>query len=114
MVGKTAVLEFEEVRQEYAAEDARGIPMSVREWYEKALSEMRRKIREARDDKQGKKLGDLLIETGAVTQEQLQTALTRQQQNGSRELLGEVLLSLGTIRESDLISALRKQAIDIN
>lgn len=114
MVEKTAVLEFEEVRQEYAAEDARGIPMSVREWYEKALGEMRKKIREARDNKQGKKLGDLLLETGAITQQQLQNALTEQQQSGGKELLGEVLLSLGAIQERDLIAALRKQTNQIN
>jgi hypothetical protein len=111
---KTAVLEFEQVRQEYAVEDARGIPMSVREWYDKALSEMRRKIRAASNNKAGKKLGDLLLETGAVTQEQLQTALTKQEEDGAKELLGEVLLSLGAIQESDLISVLRKQAVDCN
>jgi len=107
---KTAVLEFEQVRQEYAVEDARGIPMSVREWYDKALSEMRRKIRAASNNKGGKKLGDLLLETGAVTQEQLQTALTKQQEDGSKELLGEVMITLGLIEESDLMMALRKQS----
>jgi len=44
---KAAVLKFEEVRREYAVEDARGIPMSVREWYDKALEQMRRCTRDS-------------------------------------------------------------------
>jgi hypothetical protein len=55
---KVALLEFEEVRQEYAVEDALGIPMSVRERYERALAEIRERIREARQGKSGKRLGE--------------------------------------------------------
>lgn len=36
--------EYERVRQEYAEKDARGIPMSVRERYERQLSELRQKL----------------------------------------------------------------------
>jgi len=106
---KTAVLEFEEVRQEYAVEDARGIPMSVHERYRNALAEMRLKIREARNGREGKRLGDLLVEQGVLDQEGLQQALAEQQQRGKGELLGEVLTTLGLIKEEALLSALQIQ-----
>jgi len=107
---RTAVLEFERVRQDYAVEDARGIPMSVHEWYRNALAEMRRQIRETRNGKTGKRLGDLLVEQGVLDQEKLQQALAEQRQRGKGELLGEVLPSLGLIKEETLLSALRMQA----
>ena len=106
---KTAVLEFEEVRQEYAIEDARGIPMSVREWYEKALAEMRRRIRETGNARAGKRLGELLVEQGVLDKETLQSALVEQEQRGKGELLGEVLMELGLVKEETLLSALRLQ-----
>jgi hypothetical protein len=107
---RVALLEFEEVRQEYAVQDARGIPMSVHERYRNALAEMRRQIREARNGRAGKRLGDLLVEQGVLDQEGLQQALAEQQQRGKGELLGEVLTTLGLIKEETLLSALRTQA----
>jgi len=106
---KTAVLEFEQVLQDYAVEDARGIPMSVHDRYRKALTEMRFKIREARNGASGKKVGELLVETGVLDQEKLQQALTEQQQRGKGELLGEVLEALGLIKEETLHSVLQMQ-----
>jgi len=106
---KTVVLEFEEVRQEYAVEDARGIPMSVHERYRNALAEMRFKIRETRNDRAGKRLGELLVDTGVLDQEKLQQALAEQQQRGKGELLGEVLLSLNLIEEKVLVAAINMQ-----
>ena len=108
--GKVALLEFEEVRQEYAVQDARGIPMSVRERYEKALAEMRFRIREARNGRTGKKLGELLVEQGVLDQEMLQQGLAEQRERRNGELLGEVLLGLGLIKEEVLLSALHTQA----
>jgi len=107
---RVALLEFEQVRQEYAVKDARGIPMSVHERYRNALAEMRFKIREARNGKTGKRLGELLVEQGVLDQEKLQQALAEQQQRGKEELLGEVLTTLGLIKEDALLSALRTQA----
>jgi len=107
---RTAVLEFEEVRQDYAVKDARGIPMSVHERYRNALAEMRFKIREARNGANGKRLGELLVEQGVLDQETLQQALAEQHQRGKGELLGEVLTTLGLIKEETLLSALRLQA----
>ena len=107
---RVALLEFEEVRQEYAVKDARGIPMSVHERYRNALAEMRFKIRETRNGAKGKRLGDLLIEQGVLDQEGLQQALDEQQQRGKGELLGEILTTLGLIKEETLLSALQMQA----
>jgi len=107
---RTAVLEFEQVRQDYAVEDARGIPMSVHERYRNALAEMRFKIRETRNGRAGKRLGDLLVEQGVLDQEGLQQALAEQQQRAKGELLGEVLLSLNLIEEKVLVATLNMQA----
>lgn len=107
---KTGVLEFEEVRQEYAVKDERGIPMSVHERYRNALAEMRRRIREARNGAGGKRLGELLVEQGILDRDRLQQALAEQRERGKGELLGEVLLSLGLVNEDALFTALRTQA----
>ena len=106
---RTAVLEFEQVRQDYAVEDARGIPMSVHERYRNALAEMRFKIRETRNGANGKRLGELLVEQGALDQEKLQRGLTEQRQRGKGELLGEVLVALGLIKEEAFRSTLQMQ-----
>ena len=53
------------------------------------------------------KLGALLVESGIVTQGQIDEALERQQQGGGR--LGEVLVASGLVSEDDLIQALAGQ-----
>jgi type IV pilus assembly protein PilB len=53
------------------------------------------------------KLGAMLIESGLVTQLQIDEALQRQQQAGGR--LGEVLVSSGLVSEDDLVRALAGQ-----
>ena len=106
---KVALLDFEGVQHEYPVQDARGIPMSVRERYEKALAEMRHRIREARVAGTGERLGEPLVQTGALDQEALERGLAEQQLRGNGELLGEVLLSLNLIEEETLLSALHMQ-----
>jgi len=54
-----------------------------------------------------KRLGDLLIEVGLITQEQLDKALSAQQRMGKR--LGKVLVELGFISEQSMIEALEFQ-----
>jgi len=105
-----ALLEFEEVRQEYEAKDAIGIPMSVRERYEKALTEKRSRIRMEQKTKNAKRLGEILMEAKALDQERLQQGLAEQRLRGKKELLGEVLLSLDLIKEEALLAGLRVQA----
>lgn len=53
------------------------------------------------------RLGDLLIAAGAITEEQLQTALQTQKQSGQR--LGDVLIDSGIITQRQLIDALQMQ-----
>ena len=53
------------------------------------------------------RLGDLLIAAGAITEEQLQTALQTQKQSGQR--LGDVLIQNNFITERNLIDALQIQ-----
>lgn len=54
-----------------------------------------------------KRLGDLLIEVGLITQEQLDKALSAQQRMGKR--LGKVLVELGYISEQSMIEVLEFQ-----
>lgn len=53
------------------------------------------------------RLGDLLVETNAITEEQLETALAQQKATGLR--LGDVLLQLNYVGERELRQALAKQ-----
>jgi type IV pilus assembly protein PilB len=53
------------------------------------------------------RLGDLLVEGGKITQQQLINALNKQKTSGKR--LGEVLISEGIAKEEDIISILEKQ-----
>lgn len=106
---RVALLEFEGIRQEYAVQDGRGIPMSVHDRYRNALAEMRFKIREARNSSAGKRLGELLAGQGVLDQKALQRGLAEQQQRGNGELLGEVLVSLNLIDEKALVATLNMQ-----
>jgi type IV pilus assembly protein PilB len=54
-----------------------------------------------------KQLGDLLVERGMITQEQLDEALERQRTNG--EPLGQMLVDSGYITEVDLLKMLAEQ-----
>lgn len=54
-----------------------------------------------------KRLGDLLLGAGAITQEQLQAALEKQKQ--SRQKLGTVLMEMGVISETKIAEALKEQ-----
>lgn len=56
-----------------------------------------------------KRLGDLLISAGLLTEEQLNDALIMQKNSEVRERLGKVLINEGFITESQLIEALRMQ-----
>jgi hypothetical protein len=106
---KVAVLAFEEVREEYRRQDERGIPMSVRERYEKELVEIRQQLQKS-NRSGGKRIGEMLVGMGVLDQEELERGLTAQQQRDKGELLGEVLVALGIIKEEALLSVLRMQA----
>jgi type IV pilus assembly protein PilB len=56
---------------------------------------------------QHKRLGDLLVEAGLITDEQLQTAVAEQQRTG--KLLGATLVQMGVISERELLEHLQHQ-----
>jgi type IV pilus assembly protein PilB len=53
-------------------------------------------------------LGEVLVRSGAITQEQLQEAL-RQQKNGQKERLGRLLITLGFVKDETMRQALSTQ-----
>ena len=53
------------------------------------------------------RLGDLLVETGSITEEQLQKALSKQKERNKK--LGEILVDEGYITEDDIAVALSDQ-----
>ncbi|UCE50092.1 MAG: Flp pilus assembly complex ATPase component TadA [Phycisphaerales bacterium] len=53
-------------------------------------------------------LGQLLLERGVVTAEQIEKALTEQKEKGHRKLLGELLVEMGYCTENQIASALAK------
>ena len=58
------------------------------------------------------RLGDLLVQKGLISEEELQNALKRQKEllnEGVREKLGEILVELGYITEKELLEALSEQ-----
>ena len=58
-------------------------------------------------DQKGKQLGDILVEQGMITREQLDDALEEHKRVG--KLLGRVLIDTGLIKEADLVRALAEQ-----
>ena len=58
-------------------------------------------------DKGHRKLGDILILTEALSEEQLQRALDFQKREGG--LIGEILVKLGYVKEQDIVQALTVQ-----
>src|SRR5919198_1119640 len=57
--------------------------------------------------RKSKQLGQILIELGLITPEQLETALAEHQK--TPKALGRVLIDLGMIKEADLVRALAEQ-----
>lgn len=58
-------------------------------------------------DKTKKRLGDMLVEAGKISESQLQEALAKQKAQGKR--LGEVLIDSGLITENEIIDILEEQ-----
>lgn len=54
-----------------------------------------------------KKLGEILVEAGLITQEQLEGALKRQTE--TRRLLGPILIEMGLVTDQDIMRALADQ-----
>src|SRR2546428_3229194 len=66
--------------------------------------------------KKTKKLGEILVEEGLISHDQLERALL--EQSRTDQLLGRILIDLKMVRESDLMAALAKQIgfrfVDLN
>ena len=64
------------------------------------------------------RLGDLLVSSGIITEEQLEQALSKLREEGKGKRLGTVLIESGVITENQLIEALQMQLgvefIDLN
>ncbi|MCX6356816.1 MAG: type II secretion system ATPase GspE [Candidatus Aureabacteria bacterium] len=56
-----------------------------------------------------KLLGQILLKNGALTPDQLDQGLARQEEQGSDRRIGQILLDLGFIKEDDLLGALSEQ-----
>jgi len=56
-----------------------------------------------------KQLGELLIDLGVISQQQLEKALAFQKQKGGLVLIGEVFVELGYAKEEDIAQALTVQ-----
>lgn len=98
-------LEYEQVLAEYQVQDEIGIPMSIRDYYKNRLSELRRRLQGMRHVAP---VGEILVENGALSQEELESGLAEQRQN-SGKLLGEILLKRGCISKDALHAALHGQ-----
>ena len=58
---------------------------------------------------QTNRIGDVLVEKGLLSQEQLQSAMDKQKQLGGKQPLGEILVSMGLITERTRVMALGEQ-----
>ena len=56
-----------------------------------------------------KRLGDILIVEGVITQDQLEEAVARQAKEGGK--LGELLIKLNYVTEEQIVMALSKQLV---
>src|SRR5919204_4095151 len=57
--------------------------------------------------RRARKLGEILVEQGLISREQLEQALF--EQSRTDQLLGRILIDLGLVKESDLMAALAAQ-----
>ena len=55
------------------------------------------------------RLGEILVDVGYITEEQLENALTLQKSSDKKRMLGEVLIDLGYVKEEEILSELSRQ-----
>lgn len=58
---------------------------------------------------EGKKLGEILVDMGIVTEKQVEEALEQQRNSGGTKRIGEILVEKGWIREEQVRQALLVQ-----
>mgnify|MGYP001061726879 CR=1 FL=1 len=55
------------------------------------------------------RLGEMLLDTGYITQQQLEQALAIQKSSEKKQMLGELLISLGYVKEEEILAELSRQ-----
>lgn len=84
-------------------------------WMGNEPRQVTKKITTTKGAKPGRRLGDVLLERGLITQDQLQTALAEQRR--SSETLGRIVVELGlvgeTVMRNVLAEALNHEAVDL-
>ena len=103
--------ECEKLRAEYLELGARGIPMSVRDRYERALGELRARLRQ---ETHARRLGEILLEMNAIDQSTLARALAEQAAGGHGLLLGEILVRRGWANSDAIGRGVERQAAELS
>ncbi len=103
-------VKYEELRAEYLELDARGIPMSVRERYEKGLSELRAGLQR---QMHVRRIGEILLEMNAIDWNTLTQALAEQAAEGAGLLLGEILIRRGWADSDAIRRGVERQAAEL-
>lgn len=55
------------------------------------------------------RIGEVLLQSGAITEEQLQQALQKQKEDSGKKLLGAVLIEMGYVTERQMLTALSQK-----
>lgn len=55
------------------------------------------------------RLGEMLLDTGYITKQQLEQALAIQKSSEKKQMLGELLISLGYVKEEEILTELSRQ-----
>ena len=98
--------EFERLQTLIKHETVDTMPQSVRMRYEKRLSTLRNTLRK---EDHAYPLGAILVSIGAVTDEELNSALRLQVQSNNQKLLGEFLVEMEITSQEKLSHALTIQ-----
>jgi len=98
-------LNYERLQTEYEEKIVRGIPMSVHERYRNELAGLREELRA---EPHNRRLGEILLDMGAIDEHMLSQALTQQKTN-EEKLLGEILVDQGCVDIETVRRAIKEQ-----
>ena len=59
-----------------------------------------------------RRLGEILVEKGALSESDLERGLQEQERRASHDYLGRILVEMGVCTEHDILDALAVQGID--
>jgi len=100
------VAEFERVRTLLTQQSTASASDSALSQYEKRLKALRQTLRQERHEYP---LGAILVSIGAITDRELNRALSAQHHSKQERLLGELLVEMGLIHNKQLTHALAIQ-----